>query len=148
MMPIPPISYQNQSCVRLGQEMQLNFPPKWQLTAIAMAIADSVTVSMGEEIRGVFSVIFLVSADVRSLEKEGQNQIGSCESFPQVAVSCFDHWGAREHLNIESLSPPIPSKSISVYSPCSHNSLHLTSLSPHNSRVGGNYIPFTWETSL
>lgn len=36
------------------------------LTAIAMAMADSVTVSMGEEMRGVFSVIFLVSADVRS----------------------------------------------------------------------------------
>lgn len=44
------------------------FPPHQMrhLTAIAMAIADSVTVSMGEEIRGVFSVIFLVSADVKS----------------------------------------------------------------------------------
>lgn len=28
MMPIPPINYQNQSCVRLGQEMQRNFPTK------------------------------------------------------------------------------------------------------------------------
>lgn len=37
-----------------------------RLTAIAMAMADSVTVSMGEEMRGVFSVIFLVSAEVRS----------------------------------------------------------------------------------
>lgn len=90
-MPIPPISYQNQSCVRLGQEMQLNFPPKRQLTAIAMAMADSVTVSMGEEIRGVFRVIFLVSADVRSLENEGQNQIGSCEGFPAAALSPFGH---------------------------------------------------------
>jgi len=36
------------------------------LTAMAMAIDDSVTVSMGDEIRGVFRVIFLVSADVRS----------------------------------------------------------------------------------
>ena len=31
-----------------------------------MAIEDSVTVSMGEEIRGVFRVIFLVRAEVRS----------------------------------------------------------------------------------
>lgn len=36
------------------------------LTAIAMAMDDSVTVSMGDEIRGVFRVIFLVSAEVRS----------------------------------------------------------------------------------
>lgn len=36
------------------------------LTAMAMAIDDSVTVSMGDEIRGVFRVIFLVSAEVRS----------------------------------------------------------------------------------
>lgn len=36
------------------------------LTAMAMAMDDSVTVSMGEEMRGVFSVIFLVSADVKS----------------------------------------------------------------------------------
>lgn len=36
------------------------------LTAMAMAMDDSVTVSMGDEIRGVFSVIFLVNADVRS----------------------------------------------------------------------------------
>lgn len=54
-------------------------------------MADSVTVSMGEEIRGVFSVIFLVSADVRSLENEGENQISSGEGFPPVAVSRFDH---------------------------------------------------------
>ena len=33
---------------------------------MAMAMADSVTVSMGEEMRGVFRVIFLVRADVRS----------------------------------------------------------------------------------
>lgn len=36
------------------------------LTAIAMAIPASVTVSMGEETRGVFSVIFLVRAEVKS----------------------------------------------------------------------------------
>lgn len=41
-----------------------------RLTAIAMAMADSVTVSMGEEMRGVFSVIFLVSADVKSFQKK------------------------------------------------------------------------------
>lgn len=36
------------------------------LTAIAMAMLASVTVSMGEEMKGVFMVICLVSADVRS----------------------------------------------------------------------------------
>lgn len=36
------------------------------LTAIAMAIPASVTVSMGEETSGVFRVIFLVRAEVRS----------------------------------------------------------------------------------
>lgn len=36
------------------------------LTAMAMAMEDSVTVSMGDEMRGVFRVIFLVNADVRS----------------------------------------------------------------------------------
>lgn len=38
------------------------------LTAMAMAMDDSVTVSMGDEIRGVFRVIFLVNADVRSYD--------------------------------------------------------------------------------
>lgn len=38
------------------------------LTAMAMAIEDSVTVSIGEEMRGVLSVIFLVRADVKSYE--------------------------------------------------------------------------------
>lgn len=37
-----------------------------RLTAMAMAIEDSVTVSIGEDMSGVFSVIFLVKADVRS----------------------------------------------------------------------------------
>lgn len=40
--------------------------PGAQLTAIAMAMSASVTVSMGEEVRGVFSVIFRVRAEVRS----------------------------------------------------------------------------------
>lgn len=40
------------------------------LTAIAIAMDDSVTVSMGDEISGVFRVIFLVSAEVRSFEKK------------------------------------------------------------------------------
>lgn len=38
------------------------------LTAIAIAMDDSVTVSMGEEMRGVFRVIFLVSAEVKSFQ--------------------------------------------------------------------------------
>lgn len=46
--------------------MILKHPRDQQLTAIAIAIADSVTVSMGEEMRGAFNVIFLVSADVKS----------------------------------------------------------------------------------
>lgn len=37
-----------------------------RLTAIAIAMSDSVTVSMGDETKGAFSVIFLVNADVRS----------------------------------------------------------------------------------
>lgn len=36
------------------------------LTAMAMAMEDSVTVSMGEEMSGVFRVIFRVRAEVRS----------------------------------------------------------------------------------
>lgn len=36
------------------------------LTAIAMAIPASVTVSIGEETSGVFRVIFLVRAEVKS----------------------------------------------------------------------------------
>ena len=36
------------------------------LTAIAMAIDDSVTVSMGDETNGAFSVILLVRAEVKS----------------------------------------------------------------------------------
>lgn len=41
---------------------------KCVLTAMAMAMDDSVTVSMGDEMRGVFRVIFLVNADVRSFK--------------------------------------------------------------------------------
>lgn len=41
------------------------------LTAMAMAMDDSVTVSMGDEMSGVFRVIFLVNADVRSLKRKG-----------------------------------------------------------------------------
>lgn len=36
------------------------------ITAIAIAISDSVTVSMGDETSGAWSDIFLVNADVRS----------------------------------------------------------------------------------
>lgn len=39
------------------------------LTAIAMAISDSVTVSMGEDTSGAFKLIFFVSAEVRSCNK-------------------------------------------------------------------------------
>lgn len=52
------------SAVRYGGHVRACAEPV--LTAIAMAMDDSVTVSMGDEIRGVFRVIFLVSAEVRS----------------------------------------------------------------------------------
>jgi hypothetical protein len=43
---------------------------RWEiLTAIAIAILLSVTVSSAEEINGKFSLIFLVNADVRSCNK-------------------------------------------------------------------------------
>lgn len=45
------------------------------LTAMAMAMDDSVTVSMGDEISGVFRVIFLVSAEVRSWGAFGNKSI-------------------------------------------------------------------------
>lgn len=45
-----------------------------QPTAMAMAIEDSVTVSIGDEIKGVFSVIFLVSAEVRSCNQDHRKQ--------------------------------------------------------------------------
>lgn len=48
---------------------------KCALTAMAMAMDDSVTVSMGDEMRGVFRVIFLVSADVRSLKNKPIDRI-------------------------------------------------------------------------
>lgn len=40
------------------------------LTAMAMARLASVTVSMGEEMKGVFMVICLVSAEVKSWTKD------------------------------------------------------------------------------
>lgn len=43
------------------------------LTAIAMAMPDSVTVSIGEDTRGVFKVICLVRADVRSCQEKKIN---------------------------------------------------------------------------
>lgn len=42
------------------------FFDKLELTAMAIAIEDSVTVSIGDEISGVFNVIFLVRAEVKS----------------------------------------------------------------------------------
>lgn len=43
---------------------------KCKLTAMAMARLASVTVSMGDETKGVFMVICLVSAEVRSCKKQ------------------------------------------------------------------------------
>lgn len=60
-----------------------------RLTAIAMAMADSVTVSMGEEMRGVFSVIFLVSAEVRSLKTHTHKQSVSF-SLLQILILNFE----------------------------------------------------------
>lgn len=70
MKPIPPVSYKTNTQVSDKTETQ-SLAIKWHpwrssLTAIAMAIPASVTVSMGEETNGVFSVIFLVRADVKS----------------------------------------------------------------------------------
>lgn len=69
---MPPISYEKKKRISDSKETiienasSMAVLAKQHLTAIAIAIADSVTVSMGEEMRGVFNVIFLVSADVRS----------------------------------------------------------------------------------
>lgn len=52
---------------------------KCALTAMAMAMDDSVTVSMGDEMRGVFSVIFLVNADVRSYRNEKEKP--ECDQY-------------------------------------------------------------------
>lgn len=53
---------------RIKKYILFNVCALFVLTAMAMAIDDSVTVSMGDEIRGVFKVIFLVSAEVRSFK--------------------------------------------------------------------------------
>lgn len=64
-------AYSNVYAVRLLYVMNsVNHP----LTAIAMAMSDSVTVSIGDETSGVFIVICLVSADVRSY-KESQTKL-------------------------------------------------------------------------
>lgn len=47
------------------------------LTAIAMAMLASETVSMGEEMKGVFMVICLVSAEVRSWTKDTRRMFKS-----------------------------------------------------------------------
>lgn len=98
MMPMPPISCQNPNQSRIRIRKLNHFPPKRHLTAIAMAMADSVTVSMGEEIRGVFSVIFLVSADVRSYENEGENNKKIIKKSVHVRLSyqlLFCVWATR-----------------------------------------------------
>lgn len=53
-------------CAKLIEQLGVVLCAALGLTAMAMAIEDSVTVSMGDEIRGVFKVIFFVNADVRS----------------------------------------------------------------------------------
>lgn len=41
---------------------------------MAIAICDSVTVSIGEDTKGAFSVIFLVRADVKSCTRDKLNK--------------------------------------------------------------------------
>lgn len=70
MKPIPPVSFRINRKTPLhvfeGDCVPVFSRNPMRLTAIAMAIPASVTVSMGEETSGVFSVIFLVRAEVRS----------------------------------------------------------------------------------
>lgn len=56
------------------------------LTAMAMAMPASVTVSMGEETSGVFSVIRLVSAEVRSWRGGRRRVSGGPGPGPQPAA--------------------------------------------------------------
>lgn len=48
---------------------------KGLLTAMAMAMLASVTVSIGDETKGVFMVICLVSAEVRSWKINSKRQL-------------------------------------------------------------------------
>lgn len=55
---------------------------------MAMAMSDSVTVSMGEEIRGVFRVIFRVRAEVRSYKGGGEGSVwSSARQLPLPVLS-------------------------------------------------------------
>lgn len=53
------------------------------LTAIPMAIWDSVTVSIGDETTGPFNVIFFVNADVRSWNKDSCYWIKPFQIIPK-----------------------------------------------------------------
>lgn len=79
IIPIPPINWkETQGKLRAAFETATGHQTNGEkqmlwclcaallLTAMAMAMDDSVTVSMGDEMRGVFRVIFLVNAEVRS----------------------------------------------------------------------------------
>lgn len=64
------------------------------LTAIAMAMLASVTVSIGEETKGVFMVICLVSADVRSYIHRNT----------QFNLSSLTQWGKQRWKYLTSFS--------------------------------------------
>lgn len=49
------------------------------LTAIAIAISDSVTVSMGEETSGAWRIIFLVRAEVKSFTQHDKHTVSLYE---------------------------------------------------------------------
>lgn len=77
-------------------KISLNISAKRRLTAIAIAMADSVTVSMGEEMRGVFNVIFLVSADVRSWEESRRERAMHISSLTKRSLFLlFCTWATR-----------------------------------------------------
>lgn len=93
---MPPVSWEEtiHQCVRVSvtvsysdsrNNKQSNNPRKpcvcVVLTAIAMAMLASETVSMGEEMRGVFMVICLVSAEVRSWTKDIRGIFGTHGHF-------------------------------------------------------------------
>ena len=74
------------------------------LTAMAMAMEDSVTVSMGDEMRGVFSVILRVSAEVRSwgipvgfAKEETSASLGPTSTERQLAALSNES-AERDHL--------------------------------------------------
>lgn len=72
---MPPVSCERESQCAVVLAGAINRPTNGGrrlvlLTAMAMARLASVTVSMGEEMKGVFMVICLVSAEVKSWTKD------------------------------------------------------------------------------